>query len=285
MNLALGALLIILFLLPALTFRIGISIPIQRKKGEAQTTNDMVSRNVSKTLSRLNFSETLFLFSIVPVALHLFSLLLISLSGFHVDYNLLLNLFASKANVLSGAAGEVFHHQLIVFLCYTLIEVVGAFFLGWFLIKILGRQRWILKMLMGNDAWFKLFTGTSLTPAQRQDLANVLVEVMVATKEATVIYSGFLERYETMDNSDGLAYITLNSAFRRDLRKAQLVTKGEEEAIITANRYDIAYGDIIPVPGHHFTISGKEIINLSVTYMEEAIEEITGDKILVPIEC
>jgi hypothetical protein len=143
MNLALGALLIILLLLPALTFRIGISVPIQRKKGEAQTTNDMISRNVNKTLSLLNFSETIFLFSIVPIVLHLLSLLLISLAGFNIDYNLLLDLFASKANALSGKKVNEFHFDLIIFLLYIVAEVLAAFFLGWFLIKTLGRRRWI----------------------------------------------------------------------------------------------------------------------------------------------
>jgi len=98
MNLALSALLIILFLLPAFFFRIGISLPIQRKNEDSQIIHDIISRNVSKALSKLNFTETVFLFSIAPLVLHSVSLLLIYAAGYHVDYALLLNIFVAFAN-------------------------------------------------------------------------------------------------------------------------------------------------------------------------------------------
>jgi len=101
MNLALSALLIILFLLPAFFFRIGIFLPMKRKNEDVQVIHDIISRNVSKALSKLNFTETVFLFSIIPIVLHSASLLIMSLAGANADYGLLLNIFAGKQNVLA----------------------------------------------------------------------------------------------------------------------------------------------------------------------------------------
>ena len=67
MNLALSALLVLLLLLPAFSFRIGIAIPVFNKKKTPADTDDLqgqlTSRNVSKVLSKLNFTETIFLFA------------------------------------------------------------------------------------------------------------------------------------------------------------------------------------------------------------------------------
>ena len=283
MNLALSALIIILFLLPAFSFRIGIAIPVRRKREDSQITHDIINRNVSKALSKLNFTETVFLFSIVPIALHLFSLYLISFAGYHIDYALLLNIFAGKQNVLAGSSNYTFQGELLSFLFYTLAETFLAVLLGWILIWSLGGKRWLLKILMGNNVWFKLFTGLSLNDKQREQLANILVEVLVETKESSVIYSGLLKNYEVVDNTDNLAYIVLVSAFRRDFRKSQVISKDlEGSKVITSSSYDISYGDIISIPGHFFTIKGGDIVNVNITYMK--VTNPGAGKILVPID-
>ena len=107
---------------------------------------------------------------------------------------------------------------------------------------------------------------------------------MIETKETTVIYSGLLKNYELLDNSDELACIILTAAFRRDLRKSQLSNKdiaASKETI--ASSFHSEYGDIIPIPGHVFTIPGKSIINLNVTYMKQIIDPATQKQVLTPI--
>ncbi|HEY8969622.1 MAG TPA: hypothetical protein VIM64_11025, partial [Puia sp.] len=243
MNLALSALLIILFLLPAFFFRIGIFLPMKRKNEDAQIIHDIISRNVSRALSKLNFTETVFLFSIIPLVLHSVSLLVMSFTGANVNYSLLLNIFAGKQNVLADGSNSVFQRELLSFLLYTLIETVFACVLGWVLFKCLGGKKWLLKTLMGNNAWFRLFTGVALEQHQR---GLVVVEALVETKEATVIYSGLLKSYELADNSSELAYISLKGAYRRDLRKAQQVSKElEESKIISSSSFHTEYGEII----------------------------------------
>jgi hypothetical protein len=141
MNLALSALLIILFLLPAFFFRIGLFLPMTRKNEDAQIIHDIISRNVSKALSKLNFTETVFLFSIIPLVLHSGSLLILSLMGANVDYSLLLNIFAGKQNVLTGGSNSIFQHELLSFLAYTLGETILACIFGWVLFKCLGGKK------------------------------------------------------------------------------------------------------------------------------------------------
>jgi len=138
---------------------------------------------------------------------------------------------------------------------------------------------------MEKNIWFRLFTGAGLDRDQKQEISNVLVEALVETKEATVIYTGLLKNYELVDNSDELAYITLDSASRRDLRKAQQISKEMEQAkLISSSSYHAGYGDIIRIPGHVFTIQGKEIINVNVTYMKQAVDPVTQKKNLVPLK-
>ena len=284
MNLALSALIILLFLLPAFSFRIGVAMRLPRRSTDGQDAQEIISRNVSKALSKLTFTDTVFFFSIVPIILHCISLWLIQKDNGQIDYAVLLNIFSGKQDMLkSGSTGD-FNQELLSFLLYTLIETIIAFGLGLLLVWCLGGKKWLLKILVGNNAWFKLFTGTTLTEAQKRELAQILVEVLVETKETTVLYSGLLKFYETSHNSDELACIVLTAAFRRDLRKQQRsasVAHGHETK--SSSAYDDQYGDIIPIPGHSFTISGKDIINVNVTYMRQAFNPTTQRQFLEPI--
>jgi hypothetical protein len=284
MNLALSALIILLFLLPAFSFRIGVAMRLPRRSTDGQDAQEIISRNVSKALSKLTFTDTVFFFSIVPIVLHCISLWLIQKFKLHIDYPLLLNVLSGKQDLLKGGSADYFNQELLSFLLYTLIETIMAFGLGLLLVWWLGGKKWLLKVLVGNNVWFKLFTGTTLTKSQKKELAQILVEILVETKETTVLYSGLLKFYETADNSDELACVILTAAFRRDLRKQQRsssVAQGHETK--SSSAYDDEYGDIIPIPGHTFTISGKDIINVNVTYMRQAFNPTTKKQFLEPI--
>jgi hypothetical protein len=284
MNLALSALIILLFLLPAFSFRIGVAVRLPRQPTDGQDAQEIISRNVSKALSKLTFTDTVFFFSIVPIVLHCVSLWFIQMEKLHIDYAVLLNIFSGKQDLLKGGSSDYFNQELLSFLLYTLAETIIAFVLGLGLVWWLGGKKWLLKVLVGNNVWFKLFTGTTLTKAQKKELAQILVEVLVETKETTVLYSGLLKFYETTDNSDELSCVILTAAFRRDLRKQQLsstVPQGHETK--SSSAFDDQYGDIIPIPGHSFTISGKDIINVNVTYMRQAFNPTTKKQFPEPI--
>src|ERR1700733_14854722 len=104
MSLALSALIILLFLLPAFSFRIGVAMRLPGRSTDDQDAQEIISRNVSKALSKLTFSDTVFFFSIVPIILHCISLWLIEKDKLHIDYAALLNIFAGKQDMLKSGA-------------------------------------------------------------------------------------------------------------------------------------------------------------------------------------
>jgi hypothetical protein len=118
MNIALSALIVVLFLLPAFFFRIGLSIIINRKKGPVTPEDlhdDLLHRSVTKAFSQLNFTETVFLLSIVPIILHLISLGFLHWTGSSIDYGLLLNIFSGKDDIIDPQdiqASKVFEPKM-----------------------------------------------------------------------------------------------------------------------------------------------------------------------------
>lgn len=289
MNLALSALIILLLLLPAFAFKVGISVYSGIRKPRPSTTPDLrhqlTSRNVSKALAKLNFTETIFLFSLVPVSLHLISLLIIC-GWTSLPFDLLLNIFSGKDNVLLPNQNPLFQYQLKWFLGYTIIEVIIGCLLGILLSWLLMRRTWMLHALMGNNIWYKIFTGLTLPEANRARIHSILVEALVLTKETTVIYSGLLKNYEVVSDSDQLSYLTFQSPSRRDLRAAQIINKNPNFTTESISGYDQDYGPLINIPGNNLTIQGKDILNVNVTYLELTPSPTPADpnaKKLVPI--
>ncbi|SFD48648.1 hypothetical protein SAMN05518672_102142 [Chitinophaga sp. CF118] len=282
MNLALSALLIILLLLPAFFFRIGISMPI-RKDYLLDNKTNLIGSNVSKVFSKLNFTETVFLFSIIPVFLHFVSLLIIKIFHCKIDFGLLLNVFSGKDDVLNMEAMQ-FEVKLISFLVYTFIQAFIAFLLGLLLVYNFGSKPWLFRLLMGNNIWYKLFSGMLLSPDQRNELSFIVVEVLAMTKESSMIYTGWLKCYDVIEQTDNLAYITMTDAIRRDLRSNQLTYKNTDTAPTTTTvSYDSNSGGTMIIPSHNFTIPGKEIVSIGITYMKYNDVEGTNERIPVPI--
>jgi|GEM_PF-2403247 len=289
MNLALSALLILLFLLPAFSFRLGIAIYSGIRKLKPSKTSDLhdqlTSRNVSKALAKLNFTETVFLFSLVPLILHLLSLLFVECFGNTVKFDLLLNIFSGKDDILRASDNLIFQKDLKSFLFYSLVEVLLGSISGWLIARTFMGQQWLMKALMGNNSWYRLFSGASLSDDSRAKINSILAEVLVATKETTVVYSGFLKSYETASDSDQLSSITLQSPSRRDLRAGQITQKSSGTSTESIVSYDEDYGPFINIPGHSLTIHGKDLININITYLQLA--PTPGDpeaSVLAPIQ-
>lgn len=205
---------------------------------------------MGKVLSKLNFTETIFLFSLIPVCLHLISLAVLKASGAIIKFDLLLNILAGKIDVLISRENEVFHDDLYCFLVYTMAEVIVGILLGIVIAWILLRHRWMVQALMRNNIWYNLFTGLSSFANKKQQIDSVHVEVVALSKDAVVVYAGLLKYYEVSGDSGSLSLITLQNARRQDLVK---------------NRKT---GVISRIPCDALTIFGKDIINVNVTYMQ-----------------
>ncbi|QJD95981.1 hypothetical protein HH214_08870 [Mucilaginibacter robiniae] len=274
MNIALGALVILLLMLPALFFRLGITsmrLASNSQNQSASFSSESVGRNFINLLSKLNFSETLFFFSIVPIVQHLLSILIINAVNGEIDYQLMLNVLSSQKDVI--ASNKTFNHELTGFLCYIVIESGIGYGTGLLLIHIIGKRPELYDLLTGENFYLRLFAGYFLPADKRKDVDLILVDIVSETKEVTVIYSGFLEKFDIVPDKNELAYVTLSGARRRDLRK---FSKVEEQPAISSTSgstvkvtsYENDSGDMILIPGKYFTIPGNKISNVNVNYMK-----------------
>jgi hypothetical protein len=281
MNIALGALIILLLLLPSLFFRIGIFFvngATEPLPHESDTfSQELVRRNLVNALYKLNFSETLFFFSIVPLMLHIVSLFILHVAGIETDYKLLLNLFASQKDLAQNDFS--FDWELLGFLFYILFENCLGFAFGLVFTRFVMRKPKLLRSIIGDNIWFKLFTGLLLTEESRKKISFILVDILTETKEATVIYTGFLEKFDIKPDTRELEYITITTATRRDLRSGlntEDYSKDQENGTGKIASYLDDNGPVVPIPGKYFTIPGSKISNLNVKYM--ALKAETDDE-------
>ncbi|MCF0049296.1 hypothetical protein LXM25_04450 [Dyadobacter sp. LJ53] len=278
MNLALGALIIVLLLLPALFFRIGISISRLHHGDRNDFHTELVRRNLVSIFSKLNFSEILFFFSIIPILLHLVSLLVLRYF-WHINIKLLLDILTSNSKGWGTTKNDELSIDVIQFLTYVSIQSLFSACLGWvfafLVVKYAGR---ILTLLIGDNIWYQLFTGMLLEEAKRASVDVILVDIVTSLKEGSLIYSGVLKKFDIVRESGQLSYITIEDARCRDLRK-ESVTVSKLETInyggsgrthtntVVSNKFDIDEGEVKKIsPGKYFTLQGKDILNVNVTY-------------------
>ena len=253
---------------------------ISRNKANS-FASEIAEKNMIDGLSKLNFSETLFFFAIVPLLLHVISLCLLQGFGYKINFALLLNVLSNQKSIVRD--NVIFTLQLISFLWYTIILASIGLVLGLGVAHTLVRiPNWYL-YLIGNNSFFKLFTGLLLEPDKRSLVDMIWVDVTVENKEGTLIYSGFLEKFDIMPGVNQLGYITLTCANRRDLRKGSWI---EDFGDKKHTSYDIENGEISKIPGEYFTIPGSKILSISVSYLNfQTITNPTGkeEQIMVRI--
>jgi len=271
MNIALGALIILLLLLPALFFRLGIFMvrggALSSQTAADNFSREQVKKNFINILSKFNFSETLFFFSIIPLLLHVISLWVLSFLGYDIDYEQLMKLFSSNVGI--AKKNTPFPHELSSFLIYNFVEALIGFFMGWLVTSLIMNRPGLLRNLAGDNIWFKLFTGVLLKENTRKKVTAILVDVLCETKEATVVYSGFLEKFDVNENKQ-IEYITLTTTTRRDLREGSQVTETPAAGNVPGTKSTVILvdnGPITPVAGKYFTIPGSKILNVNVSYM------------------
>lgn len=280
MNLALGALIIVLLLLPALFFRIGISISRLHHGNRKDFYTDLVRRNLASIFSKLNFSEILFFFSIIPILLHLASLF--SLQFFwEVNIKLLLDILTSNSKGWNSITNGQLSVDVIQFLKYVTCQSLISSGLGWlFAFLVVKYADRILALLIGDNIWYQLFTGMLLGETRRALVDVIVVDIVTSVKEGSLIYSGVLRKFDIIRESGQLSYITIEDARCRDLRresvtstKTESITYGSSGRVhtnsVVTNKFDLEEGQLKKIsPGKFFTLQGKDILNVNVTYYQ-----------------
>lgn len=253
MNIALGALILVLLILPAISFRFGVNR----------------SPELKELLATISITDSFWVFLIVPIIIHFVGILLVPICIGEIRYNVLYELIIGNKDFV--IQNSFFQTYVLQFLGYSLICTVIGYALGWLFSRIedfvddnrnsLLRRLSLSKILgLQNNQWYSLLDADEQT-------GLVYVDILSQTKETSIIYSGFLWKYYFKHNSKELAYIVLTAAVRRDMRDAQL---SDTHAKRNVGYYSTEMGNSLRItPGEYFVVPRESILNINILYISE----------------
>jgi hypothetical protein len=198
MNVALGAFMLTLLFLPAVSFRLAIN-RLENLKG---------------LLSTLSITDSIWVFTIIPIMIHLMLIIILRSLNYIIKLDLLLNITYSNARF--PLDNRVLGKDLISFSAYNLLAITIGFFWGAF-INILERKRKLISRLLGRgNEWYEAFEGNVVEVTEgkinmgKSDF--VYLDVLAGTKESSILYSGVLVKYYYKPRSTELDYLVLGLA-------------------------------------------------------------------------
>jgi len=250
MNIAIGAFLITLLFIPAISFRLALNN----------------HRQLKELLGALSITDTIWLFILVPICTHLVLLPIIYLSGIEIKYDLILNIIYSNRDY--HIANKTMGWDIVIFLSYVLLAFGIAFITSLIITSNERLSNKIISLLGAGNEWYELFDGKYAD----KSFDVILLDVVTSSRESTLIYSGYLENYYFQTKSTELNYIVLTQVKRRDLRsKAVFDQPGTTTEKISY--YINEPGSPVGLPGDLVIIPAKEILNINVTYLQMVGEE------------
>jgi hypothetical protein len=253
MNIAIGAFLITLLFIPAISFRLALNY----------------HRQLKELLGALTITDTILLFILVPICTHIVLLPIIYQCGIVVKYDLILNIIYSNRDF--PIVNKTMGWDVIYFLLYVLLAFAIAFLVSWFAVSNEWISNKIITLLGVSNEWYELFDGDT-----EKNYDVILLDVLTSSRESTLIYSGYLKNYYFQTKSTELDYIVLTQVKRRDLRSKAVFDQPTLTSSEKFNFYKNEPGTSISLPGDLVIIPAKEILNINVTYLEldhEQIEE------------
>ncbi|RFM27877.1 hypothetical protein [Deminuibacter soli] len=248
MNIALGAFILTLLFLPAISFRMSVNR----------------EENLKELLGTLSFTDSIWVFSLIPIFIHVLLLLTLFIFGLYVKFDLILNILYSNKDF--PIDNRVFGHDVLSFLAYCFVAILTGYLLGLLVNRLELRYGWITRLLGLGNEWYEVFEGIVFNEnGERQKTASIdvtYVSVLSNTKESTVIYSGILVNYYYKPRSTELDYLVLQQATRRDLRKEH-VNQGAR----SRDYYSAKTGQPVPIPGEYFIVPMSQVLNINVSYL------------------
>jgi hypothetical protein len=249
MNIAIGAFLITLLFIPAISFRLALNN----------------HRQLKELLGALSITDTIWLFILVPICTHLVLLPILFSLGVTVKFDLMLNIIYSNRDFHIN--NRIMGWDVICFLGYVLFAFAAAFVVSAWIVKNKRLSERIVALLGAGNEWYELFDGKYAT----LNFDMILLNVVTSSKESTLIYTGYLENYYFQTKSTELDYIVLTQVTRRDLRKQAL----SEQPLGESGRmsfYSNEPGIAINLPGDVIVIPAKEILNINITYLQLEVD-------------
>jgi hypothetical protein len=258
MNIALGAVLILLLLFPGILLRFAyLGGPYSRKNLQTSLVDEL-------------------LLSLIPA-------IVLQTTGFwfveyvirqDIDLGLLYQLITGPSPAFPQPIDfQRIEAALIFFSLYHLALFAIAVFLGRGIRQLVTRYNWDIRYhsLRFNNEWYYLLSGRIVDfpdmPGDSDSIDLVLVDVLTETKEGSYLYCGVLQKYY-LSPTQGLDRIYLSNVYRRLLKD----DRTDQPADFAAKESDARY---YTMPGDLFVIPFAQIRNLNVTYytLTEIAEE------------
>jgi len=264
MNLALGALLILILILPGIIFRI------------AFLKSDSLKGNVDTTI----LGELIFIVLAASFIHCLFTFTIEWTSHYRIRFDQIYYLIVGAKEAEAIQFG-IIKSSLIVFNLYTLAACTFGVATG------IGFQRLVIHYNLDNkyaflrlsNEWERLLSGRVLGRGYKNRLEFIQVDVVTTSGDGSdLLYCGILEKF-TLNSKVGLENIYLSSVYRRSMRddykSIQELTTDDDSAAtqvlpatsplnpMERKKLDERYYNML---GDYFMIPMKEVKNINITY-------------------
>jgi len=247
MNIAIGALILLLLVFPGILFRFGyLNGPYSRKNFQTSITDEIV-------------------LSLIPAFLIQSTAYIIIEQWFGYDINLSL-LFRMIADIklIDPPEYNNIEHALVWFSVYNIITCIFGFLAGKVFRNMVYRFDWDIKFhsLRFNNEWYYLLSGRILdfphNTGNSKEIDFVRVDVLCESKDNTIIYCGILREFY-LSKTEGLDRIYLTNVYRRKLE----ADSPRELNVPLENEFDNRY---YKMPGDVFIIPYSQVKNINISY-------------------
>lgn len=248
MNIALGALIITILLLPgAVVLR-------------AYYTS---FRDKEKDL-HVPFSELLFRGLIISFLAHFIALSLLKFLGINADFQLLYRITTGDKFTLNN---ESFSQSFIQFGAYNIFLVSLLILLTKAFKRIVLHNNLDLRYygLQSSNFWFMIFSARYLDSSSRRSRERTDLIWIDILARGDIVYSGFLYDFEYSAGKDELLTITLKNALKRTYRKSEEEAQKPVEADVRP--HPLKLDKPRAIQGDAFLIMAKDIVNINLTYI------------------
>lgn len=247
MNIAVGALILLLLIFPGILFRYAyLSGPYSRKNFQSSISDEVVLSLIPA-------------FLIQTVAYFVFEHLL----RINIDVSLLIRL-VSQLSLITTPEFIIIEKSILLFSLYNILTCLFGFFSGKLFRGMVAKYNWDIKYhsLRFNNEWYYLLSGRILDfpnnnrISQKIDL--VRIDALCESQGNSIIYSGILREFYLSKN-DGLDRIHLSNVYRRKLND-------DSPLEITApieKEFDDRY---YKMPGDIFVIPYQQVKNINISY-------------------
>jgi hypothetical protein len=249
-NIALGALILVLLILPTISFRFAIN-------------RNPILKELVDTIS---IPDSFWAFLFIPLLIHTAGIFIAHFLFAEIRFSLLYQLIIGRPDI-ALTDGE-FHKYILEFCLYSIFCFGGGYCLGLLISGLEGTHNAFLKHFalsgllgMQNNKWYRLLDSGSADAREiKNNIEFVFVDILLATRDSNILYSGILKNYYFQPQSKELGHIVLGGGtVRRELRKEH---NGNLEAEVTNTFFAREI-----IPSDLFIIPAKDIININIFYV------------------